>query len=102
SAGVTDPSASVIPETSPALSLRQAASTAAPEVAAPQEPPDPSVGGLQEPADVLLDQDQGDGAIGRQSREVLTQRLTSERFGRCPGQQAGADRLDRADTRAQL
>ena len=30
---------------------------------------------LQEPADVLLDQDQGDGAIGRQPREVLTQRL---------------------------
>ena len=29
---------------------------------------------LQEPADVLLDQDQGDGAIGRQPREVLTQR----------------------------
>jgi hypothetical protein len=26
----------------------------------------------------------------------------SERFGRCPRQQAGADRLDRAGTRAQL
>jgi len=29
---------------------------------------------LQEPADVLLDQDQGNGAIGRQAHEVLTQR----------------------------
>src|SRR5262245_40934316 len=30
---------------------------------------------LQQPANILLNQDQGDGAIGRQPREVLTQRL---------------------------
>ena len=44
-AGVTEPSASLIPEARPAFSFWQAARTAAPEVAAPNEPPEPSVGG---------------------------------------------------------